>query len=238
MEATAATESVAEARGRRFDALTGLAFVVLLLVGLLLPGTPPKADDSIVKISSFFHDNRGAILAGDFIVGVSIVAFFWFLGAVRSYLRAAEGGEGRLSAAAFGGGIAAAALLLAGAATVNAISFKIADAPAPATIRALFDLSNALFAMSGFPFAVFLGALACSAARTGALPMWLVWLSTVAAVLQVLAAFALFASSGAFAAGGLLATFLFPTVSLVAIACLSVVMYSRGGVPPRLRTAP
>ena len=95
----------ADEQGRRWDAATGIGFVVLVSVGLLLPGVPPKADASINEIRSFFA-HRGAILASDFLIGLGWALFLWFLGSVRSYLRAGEGSEGQLSAAPFGGGVA------------------------------------------------------------------------------------------------------------------------------------
>src|SRR5918912_403271 len=130
--------TVADARGRRFDAATGIGFAVLTIVGFVLPGTPPKADDPTAKITTFFGDHRKEIIVGNFLLGLGAVLFLWFLGSLRSYLRAAEGGEGRLSAAAFGGGVAGTALLLAGAALFNGIAFKLADGqlPDPTTTRA------------------------------------------------------------------------------------------------------
>src|SRR6185436_13569355 len=133
--------------------------MVLITVGFLLPGAPPMADDSIRKITNFFVDNRDEILAGNALVALGAALLLWWLGSLRSYLRAGEGGEGRLSAAAFGGGVLGVALTLA-----------------------LFDIGGDLFAIAGVGFAVLLGAASCSAARSGALPPWAYWFGSVAAV--------------------------------------------------------
>src|SRR5256885_14390358 len=169
--------TVADAKGRRFDAATGIGFAVLTVVGLALPGTPPKADDPITKISGFLVVHRKDILIGNFVLGLGGALFLWFLGTFRSYLRAGEGGEGRLSAAAFGAGVAGVGLLLAGAAILNAVTFDLArrGLPAPQLVRAVFDASGAFFAMGSFAFLAFFGAAACSGARSGALPPWAYW---------------------------------------------------------------
>src|SRR6185436_1350650 len=120
--------------------------MVLITVGFLLPGAPPMADDSIRKITNFFVDNRDEILAGNALVALGGVLFLWWLGSLRSYLRAGEGGEGRLSAAAFGGGIVGLTLTVAGAAVFSATVFKVAKVGDPLMNRLLFDLGGDLFA--------------------------------------------------------------------------------------------
>src|SRR5581483_6910403 len=139
---------VADEKGRRLDAATGVIFAVVALVAFVLPGAPPKADASPEKLVNFFAGHRGDILAGDFLLGVAAFFFLWFLGSVRSYLRAGEGGAGRVSSAAFGGGVVGTALLLAGAAVLNGTSFKIAYSGDVNLLRALFDISNGLFTLS------------------------------------------------------------------------------------------
>jgi hypothetical protein len=231
--------TVADAKGRRFDAATGIGFAVLAIVALLLPGAPPKADDSIADIAGFFTDHRSDILTGNLLLGLAAVLFLWFLGSFRSYLRAAEGGEGRLSAAAFGGGVAGIALLLVGAGLLSGIAFKLADgqAPDPNITRALFDASSAVFAMVGFGFAVFFAAASCSAARSGALPPWAYWTGSVVAVVQLLSTLALVAKSGFFASGGAMG-FVAPSVGVLWVVAASVLLMQRSGVPPVARTEP
>lgn len=230
---------VADAKGRRFDAATGIGFAILAFIGFLLPGQPPKADDPASKIVSFASDHHGSILTGDFLVGVSAVLFLWFVGSLRSYLRSGEGGEGRLSAAAFGAGVAGIALLLAGVALFNTMTFKLAGTPGadPNVIRALFDASSALFAMASFAFAVFLAAASCSAARSGSLPPWAYWSGSAVAVIQLAAAISLVAKSGFFATGGAL-SIIAPVLAILWVLVISVVMVRRDGVPPEPRTAP
>src|SRR2546423_3390063 len=226
--------AVADAKGRRFDAATGIGFAVLAGVAFVLPGAPPKADDSIAKIADFFVDHRGSILAGDYLLGVAAILFLWFVGSLRSYLRAGEGGEGRLSAAALGGGVAGITLLLAAEALLNGIAFKLADTAGPAalpTVRALFDTSTGMFALSGLGFATFFAAASCSGARSGALPPWAYWSGSVVAVLQLVAGFALIAKSGFLAAGGAMG-FIAPITALLWVIGVSVMMMQRDGVPP------
>jgi hypothetical protein len=230
--------AVADARGRRWDAATGVGFVVAGVVAFLLPGTPPKADDSTQKILSFFVDKRDELLASSAIFLVAFALFLWFLGSLRSYLRAAEGGEGRLSAAAFGGGVAAGAVLLVGLCALNSIAFKVAGEGAhPTLVRAMFDFSGALFAMTGAGFAVFFGAASCSGARSGALPPALYWSGSLIAVLNLVGLIALFAKSGFFAGGGAF-TFIVPALSFLWVLAVSVVIFQRDGVPPTARAEP
>ena len=229
--------TVADAKGRRLDAATGIGAMVFILVGFLLPGAPPTADDSIRKITNFFLDNRDEILAGNALVALGGVLFLWWLGSLRSYLRAGEGGEGRLSAAAFGGGIVGLTLTVAGAAVFSATVFKVAKVGDPLLNRLLFDLGGDLFAIAGVGFAVLLGAAACSAARSGALPPWAYWLGSFAALAQLLGVAAIFASSGFFAGGGAMGFIAF-IASAVWVIAVSVLMMQRDGVPPVVRTEP
>jgi hypothetical protein len=230
--------TVADARGRRWDAAAGIGFVVLAFVGFGLPGAPPKADDSAAKIAKFFVDKRDELLTGDVLLLLAGVFFLWFLGALRSYLRAAEGGEGRLSSAAFGGGVAGVVLLLAGAAAINAAAYRATGTQAdPNLQRTLFDLSNAFFAMAGAGFGVFAGAASCSAARSGALPRWLVWSGSVVALLQILTLTTLFAKSGELAAGGAI-SFVPASLALLWVLAVSILMMRRDVVPPVARAEP
>jgi hypothetical protein len=230
--------SVADAKGRRFDAATGIGFAVLAVVGLLLPGTPLKADASSAKVVAFFADHRDDLLVASFILGLAAVMFLWFAGSFRSYLRAAEGGEGRLSIAAFGGGVAGIALLLAGAGILNGPAFKVAGSGAdPNLVRVFFDAGSAVLAMAGFAFAVFFAAASCSAARSGSLPPWAYWSGSVIAVLQIIGGIALFAKTGAFATGGLF-TLLAPLAGVIWVVAVAVVLMRRDGVPPVVLTEP
>lgn len=231
--------TVADAKGRRFDAATGIGFAVLAVVALVLPGKPPKADDSITKLGNYFADHHSDILTANLLLGVAAVLFLWFLGSLRSYLRAAEGGEGRLSAAAFGGGVAGIALLLAGAGLLSGIAFKLADGqlPNPIVTRAFFDASSALFAMVAFGFAVFFAAASCSAARSGALPPWAYWSGSVIALIQLVSALALVAKSGFFATGGAMG-FIAPLAGILWVVAVSVLMMRRDAVPPVALTEP
>ena len=233
----AVTSGVADERGRRLDAATGVVFAVLTVVAVALPGTPPKADASSETLVKFFGGHRGDVLAGDFLLGLAAFFFLWFLGSVRSYLRAGEGGAGRVSSAAFAGGAVGIALLLAGAGVLNGTAFKVASSGDTNLIRALFDLSNGLFTLSAFGFAVFFAAASCSAARSGALPPWAFWSGSVVSALQVVSGIALFARSGFFAIGNAFG-FIALLAGLLWVATVSVVMTRRDGIPPVARTTP
>jgi hypothetical protein len=164
--------------------------------------------------------------------------FFWFAGSLRSYLRAAEGGEGRLSIAAFGGGVAGVVLLLVGLGITNGPAFTLARTGADADLfRVFFDAASAVFALAGFPFAVFFAAASCSAARSGSLPPWAYWSGSVAAVLQVLTGIALFTKSGAFATGGAV-TLVGPSLGLLWTVAVAIILIRRDGVPPVALTEP
>jgi hypothetical protein len=229
--------ATADAKGRRLDAATGIVAMALFVVGFLLPGAPPKADDPVPKITTFFVDHRSDILAGDALLALGAVFFLWWLGSLRSYLRAGEGGEGRLSAAAFGGGVLGTSLTIAGAAVLSGIVFKVAKLGDPLLNRAMFDVAGNLFATAGVGFAVLLGAAACSAARSGALPAWAYWLGTLAALAQLVSVAAIFASSGFLAGGGAIAPIAFFLAAIWVVA-VSVLMMQRNGVPPVALTEP
>jgi hypothetical protein len=229
--------SVADSKGRRVDAATGIVAMALFTVGFLLPGTPPKADDSVQKITSFLVDNRSELLVGNALIAVGAAFFLWWLGSLRSYLRAGEGGEGRISAAAFGGGILGISLTLGGAALASGTVFKAAGLGDLTLNRALFDTTGDLFVIGGIGFTVLFGAAACSGARSGALPPWAYWGGTVAAVAQLVSVAAIFASKGFFAAGGAIG-FIGFIAAAVWVVAVSLLMIQRGSVPPVVRTEP
>jgi hypothetical protein len=229
--------TVADARGRRLDAATGVLAALLFIVAFGLPGKPPSPADPINDITAYLLDKRSTILVSDMVAALASAVFIWWLGSVRSYLRAGEGGEGRLSAAAFMGGGVGAALVLAGVAAQSGIVLHVGQLTDGNIVRVAFDTYNAIIAIAGAGFAVFVAAASCSAARSGALPPGLYWSGSLVAGLQIASCAAIYAKDGFFASGGTLAFIAFLALALWVIV-VSVVIVRRDGVPPVARAAP
>ena len=113
------------------------------------------------------------------------VALLWFAGSVRAMLRTAEGGTGRVSAIAFGGGVATGTLMIGAYSAMLASSVRAgADggiSGEAATI--LYDLASTIQGVGmAYAMAAFVGGFAVVAFRTGVAARWLAWVSAVIAI--------------------------------------------------------
>jgi hypothetical protein len=191
---------MADPRWERLGAATGIVFVLLTLLALII-GAGPGADEDIVP---YFVDNRQRELAQTFLAGLASIFFLWFLGSVWSYLRAAEGGSGRLSAVAFAGGIVTMVILLFSLTVNTALADGMAQNADPGTSRAFYALVIQASDLTFFPLVAFTGASALVILRTKALPAWLGWLGIVVAVLSLSRGTAFFVEVGPFSSAGML----------------------------------
>ncbi len=212
---------MSERTRRRFDATTGLAFVALVSVALILPGQPPKAEDSIQTITALLVDRRAAFLVSGYVAGLAVMAYLWFLGGVRDHLRG-RGVDG-LDGVASAGGVFAVTVMLLGMAMFGGVAFAAARLGDPPLVRAFTDTGNIAIEMSKFGLAVFVLAVSSAGASSGALPGWLVRLGIASVPMMLVSAVALFVDHGVFQFGG--AIDLGGAVpALVWIVALSVVM--------------
>ena len=187
-------------RVRRMGGAAGLVFIVLGLVSIFLPGTPPKADE-VANVSRFLTDERGSILAANFLVCLGFAFFLLFAGALRAHLGAAAP-EVRPGSALLAAGATAAGLVIAGAAVLNGAAFQVASAGDVNLNLALYHVANDLFFAAGFAFAAFFAGAAIAIMVTGALPAPLAPLGALAALLNAVGGVGFFAKSGFFAIGG------------------------------------
>jgi hypothetical protein len=164
--------------------LTGVAFLVVAIVGVIIAGEPPDADSPARDIVDHYVDNKDSVMVGAVLGGIAATLLIFFAGSLRSALRAAEGPGGVLSAVAFAG----ATVLAVGAGIDGTISFALADRADdidPTAVQAL----QALWDNDWLPLAVgtqvFLLAAGLSVVRHGALPSWLGWVAVVLAVISV-----------------------------------------------------
>lgn len=165
--------------------LTGVAFVLLAVLAFIVSGETPDIDESPQKVLDFYVDNDTSQIWGAALLGWSTVALMFFLGVLRSTLRAAEGAIGRLSAVAFGGGI----VLIIGALSFAGFTFTLGDVAddglTPQAAQALNALNSDFF----FPVAVGVATLMLATAIVSlgsrALPAWLAWPALVIGIVAV-----------------------------------------------------
>jgi hypothetical protein len=191
---------MADPRWERLGAATGIVFVLLSLLALIIGGSPGASPDVV----QYFVDNRERALVQSFLAGVASIFFVWFLGSVRSYLRAAEGGTGRLSAVAFAGGIVTLGFLMFSLTVTTALADGMAENADPDTSRAFYALVIQASDLTFFPVVAFTGASALVILRTKALPAWLGWLGIGVAVLSLSRGTAFFVEVGPFSSAGML----------------------------------
>jgi hypothetical protein len=199
---------------RRAQAAAGLVGILAIVVGLALPGTPPKTSDSVEKVTRTLLDNRTEFLVSTYVFGLGCVLLLLFMGALRAYL----GRETALAGSAFGAGVAGVVLLMAAAVTFDGLSFTAAGMHDGAVVRAFVDVGNAQFAMAGLAFA----ALLVAGSAAGPLPRWLHVLGYAGAAALVVGGLSLVVDHGPLQAGGVLGLVL-TAPTIVWIASASVV---------------
>jgi hypothetical protein len=166
---------------RLIGPLTGILFVVLVIVAFAVGGETPDVDDSARKVVDFYVDNdsQQQIAAG--LLGLACVALLFFLGSLRTALRAAAGDEGGLSTVVLVGGV----MIAVGVSIFAGIGFTLGDTaddlPASATM-ALNALNSDLFFPVAVGTAVFNLGLALAVLRHGGLPRPLAWLALVVGI--------------------------------------------------------
>jgi hypothetical protein len=142
----------------RLGAASGMLFIALILIG----------DSALVS------DGVGLIME---LFG--LILFVPFLGYLFAVLRRAEGGEGWLSATAFGAGLIAFALKLASAPPVIVARGGQAGTQIEG---ALVAMNNASFMITLLPLGVMIAASSAIVLKTRVLPIWLGWAGVVTAV--------------------------------------------------------
>jgi hypothetical protein len=171
-----------ESRGlERFAPLTGVLFVALIVLAIVIGGETPDNDDSQQAIVEFWRDNDDAQIWSNVIGAWATVFFLWFAASLRSALRRAEGGPARLSTLSFGGAVVAAVGLLSALSLNFAVADSVGDVPASVT-QTLTVLSNGFFFPIAAGYAVFFLAVGVLSVRTRMLPVWLGWVTVLLGV--------------------------------------------------------
>jgi hypothetical protein len=163
-------------------ALTGLAFVVLVIAAILVVGEPPDpSKDPAQEIIDFYSENNDSVWIGSLLEVFAGTALVFFGGYMRKVLRAAEGEGHMLSAVALAG---ATILAIAAAidATINIALVETVDDIEPSAVQALSALWSHDFLPIALGTQVFMLAVGISVVRHGALPKWLGWVAIVIGV--------------------------------------------------------
>ena len=116
--------------------LTGVAFVVVLIIGFIVGGEPPDVKNPPQEIIDHYADNKDSVQIGVLLQMIAAALLLFFAGYLRKVLRAAPGEGGMLPAVALAG----ATVMAAGAAIDGTISFVLAESAddiEPAAVQAL-----------------------------------------------------------------------------------------------------
>jgi hypothetical protein len=182
---------------RRQVAVGALAFVVLILVAFLVPGTPPKFNASSAKIASFFHDHHKAVLISIVLFGIAMPIFIAVISQLCRTL--SDAGQADLVWPIGVGAAAFVAILTTGIGIYAGLAQVATTGGSPDTMRTLYQVSSFVTIPLGWVALAVVIPVAVAGLR-GAFARWTVWLNVVIAVLSALSGVAVKAS-GAFAAG-------------------------------------
>jgi hypothetical protein len=191
-----------ERRWERLGAEAGIAFVVLVMVGIFLPGKQPDQNATGTQLINYINDHRSSLRWSVVLFSVATVCLLFFLATLRARLSEAEGGHNELATAAVVGGVFAAAANMLGGLTWCLSFFREGAALAPSTVRSMWDANQigGMFGNAGI--AVLMGAVAAVVLSTGLLPRWVGWLSAPVSVVCVVSLFGVLAPTGSFGPGG------------------------------------
>jgi hypothetical protein len=173
---------------QRWAALSGIVFVILMLVGASFVLDVPKGDASANEIAGYLTDsgNHTRNIVGAYMWVVGGLAFLVFAAGLRSVLRRAEGESGTLSNLVFGAGVLFTAVWSVSAAAIASVAYAVEFSNVHVSNSDLATVLPSLGGLllllgGGFAGILLLTATSILILRTGALPRWLAWFGLVVA---------------------------------------------------------
>jgi hypothetical protein len=165
-----------QSRLERLAPLSGVGFLVLWIAGFFLAVTDsPDFAAKPAENLEYYVDNKGSIIAGVIVSILALVFLLWFLGCIRAALVRAEGGDARVAATGFAGGIIGVGLTMAsmGAFVMPALRLEEQDKLSVDAATTFMDLGNILYGFAApLGFGVLFFAVALLGFRAGAVPKW------------------------------------------------------------------
>ena len=183
-------------RREQIGVASGVVAVALFVIGGSLITSYPAAEAGAQEIRTFVLDNRTTLLTQALIMAGAVAFGLWFFGSLRSVLRRAEGGTGRLSGIVFAGGVGVLLGALAGSVLSITAASRVAETAEPGVTLALWQLGNAATVVAVFPFVAAVLATSLLALRTGVLPRWLAYAGVIPVGLCALAPISIYYESG------------------------------------------
>jgi hypothetical protein len=159
--------------------LTGVVFLVLVIVGFSIGGEPPEASDPVQEIVDFYDDDKDSIEAGAFLLSLGTVFLVFFANYLRVLFR---------DSAASATILVGAAIFTVGAAidtTILVATAEAVDDIEPTSVQTLQALWDNDFIPLAVGIAVFLVSVGISILRTDVLPKWLGWVTLVLALVSL-----------------------------------------------------
>jgi hypothetical protein len=179
---------------RLWSSLSGLVFVVLVVVGSALLFDGPS-DGSPAKMTSWYQSssNRAHVSIGWILTGLGLFALIWFVAALRERVRESEQASPEqgtfLSTIVLVGGTVYVAVAMAGIAVADGIKTMSDDTYRhtvySGVIHAASDASYLLVVTGGAAMAALIFATSIAARRYAILPRWVSWFGFVAGVAAI-----------------------------------------------------
>jgi hypothetical protein len=160
--------------------LSGIVFVALVVVTVLIGGSTPDATASGQKVMSYYADNEAQNIVGSFVLAAAVPFLVIFAATLATALWPAEGGRRPIwELVLVGGGLVTGAVILIVAATHFALADSADEGFSAATLQGLNAVdSDAWVAFNGAFGVMMLGAAGSLLSRVGA-SRWLAWAALV-----------------------------------------------------------
>jgi len=163
-------------------ALTGVAFIVIGIIGFAIAGEPKSADDPAEEIVSFYLDNKDSVVIAAFLGVLAGLLLMTFGAYLRNVLRGALGSGDIAPTMAFvGTTIVALGFAIDG--TISVALAETADDIEPSAVQALQALWDNDFLPILLGATAFLFGTGIAILRSGVLPKWLGGVMVVAGIL-------------------------------------------------------
>jgi hypothetical protein len=160
----------------RWSAATGVAYVVLSVVGFFFVPDPPAPSVSNEGLLAFYERNTQELAFQVFLFGLASICFLWFVGTLSGALRRAEADPAlRLHAIALAAGATANAVFILGMVCWSAMAASADTVLDQGVARGLYDLGRYAYTLSGIPAAAFVLAASVGVLRTAVLPAAVGW---------------------------------------------------------------